>query len=81
MFELTEQDKETLAQKAIVPRIKISDKDLFMNKPKTLWQPFHKPIACTEDILESLEPYETRKITDLSFLDRFTDQEKRYYTN
>jgi len=81
MFQLTDQDKEAMARQAIVHRKKISELDPFMNKPKSIWQPFHRPIASTEEIMESLEPYETRKKTDRSYLDRFTDQEKRYYTN
>ena len=57
----------------------ISDKDPFMHKPKPIWKPTHKPIASTEEIMESLEPYETRRQTEGHFVERFTDQERRYY--
>lgn len=59
--------------------MQVSAKDPFMNKPKVPWQAFHKPIASTEEIMESLEPYETRKQTDGLNLIRFQDQEERYY--
>ena len=50
-----------------------------MNKPKQIWKPFHKPIASTDEVMSSLEPYETRKMTEAPYFNRFTDQEKRYY--
>ena len=59
--------------------MQVSAKDPFMNKPKATWQGFHKPVASTEEIMESLEPYETRRQTDGFNLIRFQDQEERYY--
>ena len=59
--------------------MQVSAKDPFMHKPKVVWQGFHKPIASTEEIMESLEPYETRRQTDGENLIRFQDQEERYY--
>ena len=50
-----------------------------MGKPKQAWRSFHRPVATTDEIMESLEPYETRKQTEGVFMDRFTDQERRYY--
>jgi len=50
-----------------------------MNKPKPVWRAIHKPIATTEDLMASLEPYETRKHTQGSEFVRFTDQDRRYY--
>ena len=41
--------------------MQVSELDPFMNKPKAKWNGFHKPIASTEEIMEQLEPYETRK--------------------
>ena len=51
--------------------MQVSEKDPFMNKPKTKWHGFHNPIASTEEIMESLEPYETRTKTDLKSMKRF----------
>ena len=79
MFQLTDGDRDILAQQSVVERLKVSEKDPFMNKPKSLWKGFHKPIASTTEIMESLEPYETRKLTQAQTMDRFTDQERRYY--
>ena len=53
--------------------MQISAKDPFMNKPKTIWKNFHKPVASTSEIMESLEPYETRKQTEGQFMQRFID--------
>ena len=50
-----------------------------MNKPKPIWRAVHRPIATTEELMESLEPYETRKHTETNWFERFTDQERRYY--
>ena len=41
--------------------MQVSENDPFMNKPKAKWHNFHKPVASTEEIMEQLEPYETRK--------------------
>ena len=79
MFQLNETDKDIINQTKVVQRMQISGKDPFMGKPKQVWRSFHRPIATTEEIMESLEPYETRKITEGHFMDRFTDQERRYY--
>ena len=73
MFQLTDEDKEILEKKKIVPRLQISEKDPFMNKPKQVWRGFHGPIASTEQIMSSLEPYETRKSTEAEVMDRFRD--------
>ena len=73
LFELTEKDREILERKRVVPRMQISSKDPFMNKPKRIWQNFHKPVASTSEIMESLEPYETRKQTENQSLQRFVD--------
>lgn len=64
MFQLTDADNDILAQRSVVERMKVSDKDPFMNKPKSLWKGFHAPIASTSEIMESLEPYETRRLTE-----------------
>lgn len=81
MFQLTAEDREVMERKKIVPRIQITDKDPFMHKPKPIWRGFHRPIASTEELMESLEPYETRKSTNPAVMDRFRDQERRYYVN
>ena len=69
-----------MMKKHFVPRMQISDKDPFMNKTKVQWRPFHQPIASTNELMASLEPYETRKMTEAPILERFQDQEKRYYS-
>ena len=81
MFQLTDDDKEILERKKIVPRLQITDKDPFMHKAMPVWRGFHRPVASTEEIMESLEPYETRKSTNPNQMDRFRDQERRYYVN
>ena len=73
MFQLTDADKEILEKKKIVERMQVSEKDPFMHKPKPVWKPLHKPIASTSEIMESLEPYETRKQTEGTQFERFTD--------
>ena len=60
--------------------MQVSEKDPYM-KAKVDWRPFHKPIASTEELMESLEPYESRRLTHAEHFDRFRDQEKRYYKN
>ena len=57
----------------------VSPKDPFMNKQKRIWKNFHKAVASTNEIMESLEPYETRKQTKTQYMQRFIDQDKRYY--
>ena len=59
--------------------MKVSERDPFMNKPKQIWRGFHRPIASTEELMESLEPYETRRQTEGPCFERFTDQDRRYY--
>jgi hypothetical protein len=81
MFQLTEADRDSISKTKIVTRMKVSEKDPFMNKSKQIWRGFHRPIASTEEIMESLEPYETRKVTQIASLERFIDQDKRYYTH
>ena len=61
MFQLTDKDREAMQRQAIQKRLQISEKDPFMNKPKPVWRGFHKPPTTTGEIMESLEPYETRK--------------------
>ena len=68
-----------MTQKNIVHRMQVSDKDPFMNKPKQIWKATHQPAPTTEELMSSLEPYETRKPTSGSEFVRFTDQERRYY--
>ena len=46
-----------------------------MNQPKKVWQSFHRPVARTSEILETLEPHETRRATIDPTLGRFADQE------
>ena len=79
MFQLTPADSEIISSQNIVYRMSISEKDPFMNKPKPVWKPFHKPIATTDELMGSLEPYDSRKRVETSYLERFTDQERRYY--
>ena len=81
MFQLTDADVDILSKRSVVERLKVSEKDPFMNKPKQNWTGFHRPIASTTEIMESLEPYETRKMTEANTMERFTDQEKRYYND
>ena len=64
LFELSEQDRALLDTKKVVQRMQVSSKDPYMNKPKRVWQSFHKPVASTNEIMESLEPYESRKKTE-----------------
>lgn len=78
MFQLTDNDKEILANQNVVQRLQVSEKDPYM-QPKQDWKPMHQPIASTEELMESLEPYDSRKLSNLEAVDRFRDQEKRYY--
>ena len=41
--------------------MQVSENNPFMNKPAKKWRGFHKPVASTEEIMEQIEPYETRK--------------------
>ena len=75
MFKLTDADKDIIDRLNIVPRLKVSERDPFMNKPKKVWQSFHRPVARTSEILETLEPHETRRATIDPTLGRFADQE------
>ena len=59
--------------------MQVSVRDPFMNKPKPVWRAIHKPPTTTKEIMESIEPYETRRQTDIKLMARFKDQEKRYY--
>ena len=63
MFQLTDADVDILAKQSVVERMQVSPQDPFMNKPKQPWKGFHGAIASTSEIMESLEPYETRKLT------------------
>jgi hypothetical protein len=81
MFQLTDADKDILTQKKIVPRLHVSDKDPFMNRPRVFWRAMHRPVASTSEIMQSLEPYETRRATENGWNLRFNDQEMRYYRN
>ena len=51
----------------------VSDKDPFMNKPKTIWKAMHRPAPSTDELMSSLEPYETRKMTEGDWGQRFND--------
>ena len=81
MFQLTPADKDIISKQNIVQRMQVSEKDPFMNKPKTIWRGFHKPISSTNELMASLEPWETRKMTEGGIMERYQDQEKRYYRN
>jgi len=79
IFQLTDQDRDILTQKNIVHRMAVSDKDPFMNKPKQPWRATHAPTATTNELMGSLEPYETRVPTQNNEFIRYTDQDRRYY--
>ena len=63
----------TQQKKITTPRFVVSDKDPFMNKPRVFWKAMHPPVASTEELMQSLEPYETRKVTDKDWMRRFND--------
>ena len=54
MFKLTDKDSTILDQQNIVERIKISDKDPFMNKTKPIWNAIHKPVVSTDELMQTL---------------------------
>lgn len=81
MFQLTEKDKEAMLRQQIIERFKPSERDPFMNKPKQVWRGIHRPPTNTEELMQHLEPYETRKKTEADSMERFRDQDRRYYAD
>lgn len=52
-----------------------------MNKPKPVWKGVHAPAVTTDELMQTLQPYESRRQTSSDWMNRFQDQERRYYRN
>ena len=71
MFQLTPADKDIISRQNVVQRMQVSERDPFMHKPKQAWRGFHKPVASTNELMASLEPYEARRKTQDGVMERY----------
>ena len=80
LFELNSGDAEALNKKKEVVRLQISKNDPFMGaRPK--WETKHSGVFNTVQLMENLQPYQTREHSNVELIKSMCDQERRFYQN